>query len=91
MQIDYDMEFISLRDFLELPFLCTYTECIVRDENGDKILIDAITIKDLKIEIADGMYKELVEDYYVEYLMPSLIVRGNDTGEYIFDIGLKRF
>lgn len=92
MKIDYDMEFVSLRDFLELPFFIQSSKVVVSNEDIDKIVIDAITIKDLKIEIADGMYQEYVEDYYVDCLIPSLIVHDHSrlNDDYIFRIELRK-
>lgn len=93
MKIEYDMEFVSLKDFLELPFLNSYSKCVVHDVDCDDTLylIDSIRIRDLLIELKDGMYEEIQENYYVYSLMPvvDFYSDGIYCGRYL--IGLKRY
>lgn len=91
MKIEYDMEFVSLKDFLELPFLNSYSKCTVYDVDNDNTLVDTISIKDLLIELEDGMYEEIQENCYVYDLMPDIELDDNSIYHGRYLIGLKRY
>lgn len=86
-----NFEFISLKSFLDLPFLNAYNKCVVYDVDTDNTLIDEISIKDLIIELNDDMYEKIQENYYVYDLMPG--IEQDDNGFYYgrYLIGLKEF
>lgn len=91
MKIEYDMEFINLKQFLELPFLNPYSKCTVIDMDNEINYIDVITMKDLLIELNDGMYELIVENYFVENLMPRLVKGKDGLWESMYTIYLKRY
>lgn len=85
-QYNEDLEFISLRDFLDLEFLNLYSEVKVYECDDEDLIIDCISIKDLKIELNDNMYEEYYDNYYVSDLMPDFVKHKP-----IYAIYLKRF
>lgn len=86
-----NLEFISLKDFLMLPFINPYSECIVHDFDTDRALIGETKIKDLIAAINAGNYKELEEDYYVSDLMPRVSWDKDKIYYGRYSIHLRRF
>lgn len=88
-----NLEFISLRDFLDLEFLNLYSHVKIFECENEDLIIDYISIKDLKTELDDNMYEEYQDDYYVSDLMPSLAITDDPVLKYkpIYTIYLKRF
>ena len=86
-----NLEFISLKDFLSLPFINQYSKCSVLNEDDENYYIDTITIKDLLIELKDGMYEEIQEDYYVSIVMPGLSFPKGEPIDSRWYIYIKRF
>lgn len=89
-----NLEFISLRDFLDLEFLNLYSYVKVFECENEDLIIDCISIKDLKIELDDNMYEEYQDNYYVSDLMPDFIITIDDPilkHKPIYTIYLKRF
>lgn len=83
-----DMEFISLKDFLTLPFINPYSKCIVYNlDNEDKLLSEA-KIKDLIVELKAGKYEELQEEYYVTDLMPGVGISQDNFSNVRIPYGL---
>lgn len=84
-------EFMSLKDFLTLPFINPYSKCIVYDLDNEDVLLSENRIKELIAELEAGRYEELQEEYYVSDLMPG-VGWGDDRmcyGHYY--IYLKRY
>lgn len=91
-----NLEFISLKDFLMLPFINPYSKCVVRDlDSEDKLiedtLISMIKIKELIAELQAGKYEELQEEYYVSDLMPGVSWDDNRMYYGCYFIYLRRF
>ena len=86
-----NLEFISLEDFLTLPFINPYSKCIVYDLDTEDTLISERRIKELIAAIKAGKYEELQDNYYVSDLMPGIGIDCDKTicGRYY--IYLKRF
>lgn len=86
-----NLEFISLHDFLMLPFINPYSECIVYDLDTENVLIGESTIKNLIADINAGMDEELQEEYYVSDLIPGIRRDENRLYYGLYYIYLRRF
>lgn len=86
-----NMEFISLKDFLELPFINPYSECIVCDFDSEDTLMSVIRIKELIADLQAGKYEELQEEYYVSDLMPGIRWETDRMCNGCYYIYLRRF
>jgi hypothetical protein len=87
-----NLEFIGLKDFLQLPFFNPYSECEVLDLDTENLFIDKIKIKDLLIELNDGMHQVIQEMYYVSDLMPGTVKHDNGfCYDSVYFIYIKRF
>lgn len=86
-----NLEFISLEQFLNLPFINPYSKCIVCDLNSEETLISESRIKELIAEIQAGKYEELQEEYYVSDLMPGIGWDDNKICYGRYYIYLRRF
>ena len=86
-----NLEFISLEDFLMLPFINPYSKCIVYDLDTEDTLISERRIKELIAAIKTGKYEDLQDNYYVSDLMPGVGIDCDKTlcGHYC--IYLRRF
>ena len=86
-----NLEFMSLEEFLNLPFINPYSRCAVCDINTDGILVSTTRIKELIEAIKNGKYEKLQNDYYVSDLMPGVGVDYDKTICGLYYIYLKRF
>ena len=86
-----NLEYLTLEEFLNLPFINLYSKCIVYDLDTEDTLLSEIKIKDLIAEIKAGKYEELQEEYYVSDLMPGIGWDDNKICYGRYYIYLRRF
>ena len=86
-----NLEYLTLEEFLNLPFINPYSKCIVYDLNTEDILLSEFKIKDLIAEIKAEKYEELREEYYVSDLMPGIRWDDNRMCYGRYYIYLRRF
>ena len=86
-----NLEYLTLEEFLNLPFINLYSKCIVYDLDTADTLLSEIKIKDLIAEIKAGKYEELQEEYYVSDLMPGIGWDDNKICYGRYYIYLRRF
>lgn len=86
-----NLEFISLKDFLMLPFINPYSNCIIYDLDNEDVLLSEGRIKELIAALNAGKYEELQEEYYVSDLMPGVGWDDNKMCYGCYYIYLKRF
>ena len=86
-----NLEFLTLEEFLNLPFINPYSKCIVYDLDTEDTLISESRIKELIVALKAEKYEEYREEYYVSDLMPGIGWDDNKICYGRYYIYLRRF